>query len=500
MILGALVLLGGSGALAAGPLRVPEGCPAPSRSYHHVFYIDPVHGSMNGDGSAPRPWRTLAEVIDAGLISTMPTHFDDAKQRQIRNNPNAPIKPGDAIFLRSGDHGSIILQGTYGGPLVGYDNSDFITIAAEPGQTPLLRELKVLGGNKWVFEGLTIENIHQNLFNPGDSLVTLEGPHKDIVITGNHIMSTADASQWGATEWLKNSSDGLFDYAPLYNGASCISIVGNHFKNVATAMKSQRSDRVLIKDNRLDYWVHDGLDYGSNDMLIEGNVFVNKVDAGDALELHPDFMQGQPWGWGPGTGWSHGDSLSNIVITGNVLIRQTDLNLKTSGFIQGIDTFDGDWHNLRITNNVVITDAYQGISFYGVHDVLIANNILLSDGAVLRDPFTGEMKSWAPLLVVQHQKREEGGAASSNVTIRDNVVSGLTPDPGTINLVVRNNLCATDRIEKCILEYAVGGVGEWTAKPGVYDGGNAIGPMSREVRQLVERYVKTYAPGGEADR
>ncbi|NJO91661.1 MAG: hypothetical protein HC831_23880 [Chloroflexia bacterium] len=36
-----------------------------------TFYIDPVNGSADGDGSDQKPWRTLQEVIENGLIGDL---------------------------------------------------------------------------------------------------------------------------------------------------------------------------------------------------------------------------------------------------------------------------------------------------------------------------------------------------------------------------------------------------------------------------------------------
>ena len=55
-----LYCLSGSGCLP------PETGPVVGK----IFYLDPVAGSMDGDGSAAHPWASLEEVIAAGLIRT----------------------------------------------------------------------------------------------------------------------------------------------------------------------------------------------------------------------------------------------------------------------------------------------------------------------------------------------------------------------------------------------------------------------------------------------
>ena len=34
------------------------------------FYVDPEHGDKANDGSAARPWRSLQEVVDSGLVES----------------------------------------------------------------------------------------------------------------------------------------------------------------------------------------------------------------------------------------------------------------------------------------------------------------------------------------------------------------------------------------------------------------------------------------------
>ena len=34
------------------------------------FYIDPEHGEPAGDGSADKPWRSLQETLDRGLVQS----------------------------------------------------------------------------------------------------------------------------------------------------------------------------------------------------------------------------------------------------------------------------------------------------------------------------------------------------------------------------------------------------------------------------------------------
>ena len=78
---------------------------------YNVFYADPINGSMNGDGSATRPWTTLQAIVAAKLING-------------QDNTSGVVHAGDIIYLKSGNHGSVTLNKWYGK----FVNTDMITI------------------------------------------------------------------------------------------------------------------------------------------------------------------------------------------------------------------------------------------------------------------------------------------------------------------------------------------------------------------------------------
>ena len=70
--------------------------------------------------------------------------------------PNAgPIAPGDEILLMSGNYGNLWLN-VWNAEIA---NSAFVTIAAAPGQTPVLTSLFVAGTNYWAFNGLKVQSL-----------------------------------------------------------------------------------------------------------------------------------------------------------------------------------------------------------------------------------------------------------------------------------------------------------------------------------------------------
>jgi len=82
------------------------------------FYIDPKHGEASGDGSEAKPWRSPQETIDCGLVQSR--GWDalpyNPERKLVPKNDGAPIKPGDTIWLRSGDHGEVTIRKHYVSP------------------------------------------------------------------------------------------------------------------------------------------------------------------------------------------------------------------------------------------------------------------------------------------------------------------------------------------------------------------------------------------------
>jgi hypothetical protein len=441
--------------------KVYAGCAAPAPVPTKVFYVDPVHGSNSGNGSQARPWHTLAEVVAAGLISTMNT------------NPNAPITPGATIYLLSGNHGNILLQGWFGANLVGYDNPSFITIAALPGQTPVLSGLTVLGGNKWAFRGLTIQGLNTTgqyltAFNGGTDffLVNFKGPHRDIIFDNNTVLSQPDVSQWTMQNWESNRSSGVQD-----DGGSCVAVTNNTFQNIGFGMTTQQSTNVLMAGNTIDHFSDDGIDFGSSNLLIEGNTITNSIEDGDGL--HRDAMQGQPY--------PPNVPISHVVISHNTIIRITDPNLFSPAELQGIDAFDGIWRDVLVTHNVVITHAAQGIAFQGAHNIQMTNNILLPDGGKIRlcddlspaacmaQPVINDSNNqmFMPRMDIDNGK---DGTPSSAVSMTDNVIADLVVGQQTNDWVTTTDTCMPAFAVKCVVGIPVRGNEFFSVTPGTYEG------------------------------
>jgi hypothetical protein len=169
---------------------------------------------------------------------------------------------------------------------------------------------------------------------------------------------------------------------------------------------------------------------------------------------HMDGMQGYP------------GAFTNVVIDSNRVIRQADPNLPFPNYLQGIDAFDGDWTNLTVTNNVVVTSACWGIFYGSVHGGKIINNTVVADGML---PQPGNCK---PLVVVGGQTHQ--GSPSNDVIIRNNIANGLNIDNLKPNMTMDHNICLGIN-GKCQIVTYVNGKLDWgTIKPGMHADHNII--------------------------
>ncbi len=89
-----------------------------------------------------------------GLISTQyyPPPYSSGKPLTVRN-PNGVVKLGDCIYLLNDNHGEVVIKS--------YMNSNFITVQAYPGHTPILTNLSMV----WYIllgKGLQADVITQN--------------------------------------------------------------------------------------------------------------------------------------------------------------------------------------------------------------------------------------------------------------------------------------------------------------------------------------------------
>jgi len=365
--------------------EVPAGCARLEKQENfHSFYVDPAAGSMKNDGSASAPWSTLEDVVAANLF------YERGK------NSSAPIHPGDVIYLRSGNHGSPRFYGIV--------NSNFVTVKAAPGQVPTVAHLEVNGVGKFIFQGITFAHTSNAILARIDQTSNF-GASKDIVFIENTLYANLNVSSWTQADWVRNAP-----FAGFLTAGSCISILNNHFSNLKNGMQIY-SDDTIVAGNTIDFFGDDGIDIVGSNVTVKNNIITNNLNINDGN--HNDGIQG----------WTFGDKTnSNVVISGNLVLNSVK-TLPFPGSMQGISIFDGAWKNVRITDNIVASNLWHGISLYAsvsMSDAAVANNVVVaSDNA--------HCQTWLGVF------KGSSGMVPINISVTDNLVSNLKiTTPGVI--------------------------------------------------------------------
>lgn len=356
------------------------------------FFVDPVGGSASGDGSAAKPWGTLQQVAGSGAIGTL-------------------VRAGDTIWLRAGHHGAPVIAGG--------DFTPAITIAAAPGAKATASSVTFKGTKGWALRGLSLSPSFAATPTVV-TMVTVDPASARVTIEDNEAFSVDDASAWGATDWVSGASSGV-----SVRGADVI-VRRNRLRNVRFGI-SVDGARARVERNQIVGFSADGLRGLGDDGLFEYNLVKNVyVDdaAGDAN--HDDGFQS----WSVGAGGVGTGVVKGVVLRGNVFVNRDDPAQKLPNAMQGIGCFDGTFEGWVVENNVVITDHWHGISFYGMRGSRIVNNTVIDVNDVTPGP------PW--IKVAPHKD----GTASRDVVVRNNLATAFalegTNVTGDHNLVLKD--------------------------------------------------------------
>jgi hypothetical protein len=379
------------------------------------FHVDPQRGTPGADGSAARPWRSLQEVFQQGLVESRAWDslpYND-QRRLVPKNPGAPVKGGDTIWLRSGDYGDLQIQGYY--------NADTITIAAAEGHTPRFHSILLRSGSQWTLRGLHISPEFGAGRQPR-TMIDLEshgwqGPVRDVLVEQCVLRSAKDTSAWSAEQWNSRAANGI------EADGTRITIRHNQLKNVNFGI-SVSASQALVEHNTIENFSGDGLRGLGDHSVFQHNVVKNCYDVN---ANHDDGFQS--WSHGPqgvGTG-----QVVGMVLRGNVIINYEDPDQPHRGALQGIGCFDGMFVDWVVENNVVVVDHYHGITLGGARGCRIVNNTVIDPNNVRPGP--------AAVRVGSHKN----GTPSSGCTVRNNLASALHVADGQ-DMTVDHNVILED--------------------------------------------------------
>lgn len=382
-----------------------------------TFHIDPVNGSAGGNGSAAQPWQSLQAVFEAGLVETRdwPEYPYEEGMALVVVNAGAPVRAGDTLLLHEGYHGDVAVEHAY--------NAAPITIAAAPAAQARLRSLRVHSAQHWIVRGLAIspsfgaQNEQTTIVDVSDH--NWSGPAWDIELADLDVHSIDDAGAWGPTEWVDLASSGV------NIDAARVILRDSRIRNVRFGISVSGTD-ARIQRNLVDGFSADGMRGLGDRGVFEYNRVQDNLIGDDFDANHDDGFQSWSFGEdGVGSG-----AVTGVVLRGNVFINATDPDDPLRSSMQGIGCFDGFFVDWTVENNVVVTDHWHGISFYGMRDSRILNNTVIDLDAGQPGP---------PWIMVHDHK---DGRPSENVLVRNNLSTDFSLDG--IAIVADHNVEFTD--------------------------------------------------------
>jgi nitrous oxidase accessory protein NosD len=337
-------------------------------------------------------------VIEAGLIETRDwaSHPYVPGAALVTVNAGAPVKAGDRLLLRTGYHGELVIRGAY--------NAATIRIVPQPGHAPRVGRIRVEAAQNWLIRGLSVSPSHATPDLPPGTMVAIEshnwfGPAWDVVVEDCDIFTVDDASGWTADQWINLASSGVSV------GGERITIRDNRVRNVRFGISVGGKD-ARIQFNDVDGFSADGLRGLGDGGRFEYNRIANAHVDGPTDGNHDDGFQS--WSVGPG-GVGTGQ-VRDVVLRGNLFVNHQNPAHPLRATLQGIGCFDGLFVNWVVEDNVVITDHWHGISFYGMRDSRIVNNTVIDLAAGTPGP---------PWIMVT----SSNGTPSQNVTVRNNLAT-----------------------------------------------------------------------------
>ncbi|MEZ4313688.1 MAG: right-handed parallel beta-helix repeat-containing protein [Polyangiaceae bacterium] len=337
------------------------------------FYVDPASGSAGGDGSTQNPWQSLDQVIASGAFGTT-------------------VKAGDTVWLRSGYHGALTFNGG--------DYTPPILVSAESGQAPQAASLAFKGAKGLTVRGLSISPSHSPSPAVGD-IVLMDKASAHVTVENSQIFSVGDSSGWGIDEWINAASSGVF-----IRGTDCAAR-NNLVTNVRFGI-SVDGKGALVEGNSVVNFSADGLRGLGDDGVFQYNLIKNVyVSQDDGDSNHDDGFQS----WSVGANGVGTGVVKNVTLRGNMFINREDPEQKLTNTMQGIGCFDGFFEGWVVENNVVITDHWHGISFYGMKSSRIVNNTVIDVNSTSPGP------PW--IKVTAHKD----GTPSDDILVRNNLAT-----------------------------------------------------------------------------
>jgi len=385
--------------LTGGGFEVFPGCELPPASYARTLYFDPVNGNdSTGNGSFAKPYAKVGTFISSKLV-----------------------KAGDHLILLKGDHGSISANSASMPALL--NTTSWIWIDGQAGA--IVGQINLQAVSRWLITGVDVTGVMASGTANLYEVAVTSSSH--VIFAKSKIYPAADSSAWTFSDWMLNNT------AVFSRNSQCATYYQNDIRNVRFGIIMQsdaatypsNSLKTLVKLNNIDGFSADAMRVIGSDLLVQRNQIKNiYLSAADGDANHDDAIQGYAL---------KGAVFENVYVDGNYIQESTDPNRQFNASMQGFSIFDGLYRNVVAVNNVIITSAYHGISFFGTEGGLIEHNTLAS-------PINRSL--W--ISVPKSKPDPVTGVVTppKNVVVKNNIVAAM----GTIagNTVTSNNIVVTN--------------------------------------------------------
>lgn len=329
-------------------IDILDGCPNGFETHSGtVFYVDPINGADENDGSEQSPWRSIQWVIE--------NRVDSANATGEPYHDDAPIKAGDTVLLvgATGHDAEIDITARY--------NTDYVTLKAAVLGEPVVARIHFRGSAYWRVDGLSFVN------GNADTMIRLEDQDEDIQAHHIQIFNNTFTSGDLRTidDFTTQASRGIW----LLYDPDHITVQCNQLSNVSMALVVFGSYIDIVK-NTVAYFSEDGIATGGHHNRFIGNHIYDSIKLGNGH--HDDFYQNH-MGANP-------DVSSDLEIAYNLFQnRYSDaFPLDMQGPTQCLSAFEeGPKDNIRVYNNVCKTDHYHGISWADTHNSIFINNTVV---------------------------------------------------------------------------------------------------------------------------
>lgn len=336
-------------------------------------------------------------MIEEGLIETWNRPVGDPLRDTTATNSGAPVKAGDVLILKTGNHGTIYIKNSF--------NDDYITLRTVAGERPLVTNIRFDSAGKWRVDGLYIsQEMNMDDFVNQDLIFVTSynnSRSRNLEFYNNIVYSMWNTSDWSMDDWNEFSCGGI-----NLDGDYCI-VKNNYFRNINFGISIGGEHNDVI-NNTVKNFSGDGMRGNGNYLLFEKN-FVKNCYAVNAN--HDDGFQS--FCMNGITEWNY------VTLRKNIILNYEDSDQPFRGELQGIGCFDGFFRHWTIENNLVIVDHWHGITLMGTTDSAINGNIVVDINSVDPGP------SW---INVSPHKDDR---LSENCTVNNNIgheISIITPN------------------------------------------------------------------------